>query len=135
MITYEELVCATLKYNCLPAVVPELKTITVGGAFVGLGIESSSFRYGLVHENKFGDRDHNRYRKRCALWSNNEYRDLFYAFPNSYGTLGYVLRVKMKLIPAKRLIQLTNFKFTNAQLYFREVESALPETSQCRLLY
>ena len=33
-----------------PLVVPQLKTITVGGAVTGLGIESASFRNGLPHE-------------------------------------------------------------------------------------
>ena len=32
-----------------PQVVPELDTITVGGAISGVGIESSSFRHGFVH--------------------------------------------------------------------------------------
>ncbi|HSP67937.1 MAG TPA: FAD-binding oxidoreductase, partial [Bryobacteraceae bacterium] len=50
MITYEALVDATLPHGLLPAVVPQLKTITVGGAVSGLGIESSSFKFGLVHE-------------------------------------------------------------------------------------
>ena len=50
MITYEALVDETLRYGLLPAVVPQFKTITVGGAVSGLGIESSSFKYGLVHE-------------------------------------------------------------------------------------
>ena len=30
--------------------VPQLKTITLGGAVTGLGIESTSFRNGLPHE-------------------------------------------------------------------------------------
>src|ERR1700720_3083428 len=50
MTTYEALVDETLRDGLLPAVVPQLKTITVGGAVSGLGIESSSFKYGLVHE-------------------------------------------------------------------------------------
>ena len=50
MITYEKLVDETLRYGLLPAVVPQLKTITLGGAVSGLGIESSSFQFGLVHE-------------------------------------------------------------------------------------
>ena len=33
-----------------PLVVPQLKTITLGGAVTGLGIESASFRNGLPHE-------------------------------------------------------------------------------------
>src|SRR5579875_4077869 len=44
MTTYEQLVDATLPHGLMPLVVPQLKTITLGGAVTGLGIESSSFR-------------------------------------------------------------------------------------------
>ena len=50
MCTYEDLVAATLPYGLSPLVVPQLKTITLGGAVTGLGIESTSFRNGLPHE-------------------------------------------------------------------------------------
>ena len=50
MTTYETLVDATLARGVMPLVVPQLKTITLGGAVTGLGIESSSFRHGLPHE-------------------------------------------------------------------------------------
>ena len=50
MTTYEDLVDATLAYGLMPLVVPQLKTITLGGAVTGLGIESTSFRDGLPHE-------------------------------------------------------------------------------------
>jgi FAD/FMN-containing dehydrogenase len=50
MTTYEKLVDATLAHGLMPTVVPQLKTITIGGAVTGLGIESSSFRNGLPHE-------------------------------------------------------------------------------------
>ncbi|HTM86510.1 MAG TPA: FAD-binding protein, partial [Mycobacterium sp.] len=47
MCSYADLVAATLPYGLAPLVVPQLKTITVGGAVTGLGIESTSFRNGL----------------------------------------------------------------------------------------
>jgi FAD/FMN-containing dehydrogenase len=50
MTTYEDLVAATLPHGLMPLVVPQLKTITLGGAVTGLGIESSSFRHGCPHE-------------------------------------------------------------------------------------
>ncbi len=50
MCTYEDLVAATLPLGLAPLVVPQLKTITVGGAATGGGIESSSFRSGLVFD-------------------------------------------------------------------------------------
>ncbi|KAK1622802.1 hypothetical protein BDP81DRAFT_455104 [Colletotrichum phormii] len=45
-VSMEALVTATLKHGLIPAVVPEFTGITVGGAFSGTALESSSFRYG-----------------------------------------------------------------------------------------
>src|SRR5215470_2808916 len=42
MTTYEDLADATLPHGLMPLVVPQLKTITLGGAVTGLGIESTS---------------------------------------------------------------------------------------------
>jgi len=86
MCTYEDLVVATLPYGLAPLVVPQLKTITLGGAVTGLGIESTSFRNGLPHESVLemdiltGTGD-------VLTASPDQHRDLFRAFPNSYGTL------------------------------------------------
>ena len=98
MITYEALVDETLRYGLLPAVVPQLKTITVGGAVSGLGIESSSFKFGLVHETieEMEILLGNRRLVTCSCRN----PDLFFGFPNSYGTLGYALRLTVRLIPA-----------------------------------
>ena len=122
MTTYEELADETLKFGLLPTVVPQLKTITIGGAISGIGIESSSFKYGLVHETVeemeilLGDGS-------TILCSAAKNSDLFYGFPNSYGTLGYVLRLKVKLIPAKRYVNLTHTKFTEPAQFFTQIET------------
>ncbi len=50
MTTYEDLCDATLRHQLMPLVVPQLKTITLGGAVTGLGIESTSLRSGMPHE-------------------------------------------------------------------------------------
>lgn len=123
MITYEAFVNETLQYNCLPSVVPELKTITVGGALVGLGIEASSFRYGLVHETILEIEVLTGDGTVVICRPDNEYRDLFYAFPNSYGTLGIALKIKMKLIPAKKYVKLTNLRFNDINIYFESLEN------------
>lgn len=122
LITYENLVTECLKYSCLPAVVPELKSITVGGALAGGAIESSSFRHGLVHETilEFDVLLSDGQVVTCR--PDNEHSDLFFAFPNSYGSLGYALRVRLKMVPAKPFVQLTHFHFTDAETYFRELE-------------
>ena len=48
--TYEQLVDELLPHGFVPLVVPQLRTITIGGAVTGLGIEAASFRNGLPHE-------------------------------------------------------------------------------------
>ena len=49
-VTFVDLVRATIKYNLVPIVVPELKTITIGGAVAGCSIESMSYKYGGFHD-------------------------------------------------------------------------------------
>ena len=48
MTTFFDLADATLAEGAVPCVVPQLKSITLGGAVAGVGIEASSFRFGLV---------------------------------------------------------------------------------------
>ena len=43
-VTFTELVDATLRYGLAPIIVPELRTITIGGAVAGCSLESMSFR-------------------------------------------------------------------------------------------
>jgi len=111
MTPYEILVAATLERGVMPAVVPELKTITVGGAAAGVGIEASSFRHGLVHESLseydvlLGDG------RVVTCRADNEHADLFYGFPNSYGTLGYALRVRARVAAVKPYVELTHRRF------------------------
>ncbi len=110
MCTYEDLVAATLTYGLSPLVVPQLKTITLGGAVTGLGIESSSFRNGLPHESVLemdiltGTGD-------VVTASPDRNTDLYRAFPNSYGTLGYSVRLKIELEPVKPFVTLRHLRF------------------------
>ncbi len=111
MTTYEHLVDATLAHGLMPAVVPELKTITIGGAVTGLGIESSSFRNGMPHESVVeldvltGDG------RVLTVRPDGEHGDLFHGFPNSYGTLGYALRLRIELEPVHPYVHLRHVAF------------------------
>jgi FAD/FMN-containing dehydrogenase len=100
--TYESLVAATLPLGVMPAVVPQLKTITVGGAVAGVGIEATSFRHGLVHDTMLELDVLLPSGEVVVCTPDNEHRDLFFGFPNSYGTLGYALRVRLRTIVVKR---------------------------------
>ena len=106
MTTYADLVDATLTHGLAPAVVPELKSITVGGATTGLGIESSAFRFGLVHET-VDEFDVLVADGRVLHCSPTEHTDLFCGFPNSYGSLGYATRLTVRLIPVAPFMRLS----------------------------
>jgi FAD/FMN-containing dehydrogenase len=121
MTPYSMLVEESLKHGMLPTVVPQLKSITIGGAVTGCGIESSSFRYGLVHETVEEMEILLADGRIVCCTPTNEYRDLFFGFPNSYGTLGYALRVKVKALPAKRFVRLTHVRHTRPQEYFDDL--------------
>ena len=110
MCTYEDLVAATLPYGLAPLVVPQLKTITVGGAVSGLGIESSSFRNGLPHESVL-EMDVLTGEGELLTVSRDEHQDLFHAFPNSYGTLGYSTRLRIELEAVKPFVALRHIRF------------------------
>jgi len=124
MTPYSVLVEACLAHGVMPAVVPQLKSITIGGAVAGCGIESTSFRYGLVHETVseievlLGDGT------TVVCTPTNDHRDLFYGFPNSYGTLGYALRLKAKVIPVKPYVHLEHGRFREPEAYFAALARA-----------
>jgi FAD/FMN-containing dehydrogenase len=122
MTPYETAVAEALKHGVLPAVVPELKTITVGGALTGVGIESSSFRYGFVHETAV-EMDILLPDGRIVLARpDNEHRDLFFGFANSYGTLGYVIRARIRVVKAARYVELKHRRFADAPAFLAEME-------------
>ena len=116
MTTYETLAAATLARGVMPLVVPQLKTITLGGAVTGLGIESTSFRHGLPHESVramdvlLADGDV------VTATPDGEHADLFAAFPNSYGTLGYALRLEIEVQPVARYVRLEHLRVDTADL-------------------
>lgn len=110
MCTYEDLVSATLRYGLTPLVVPQLKTITLGGAVTGLGIESASFRNGLPHES-VREMDILTGTGEIVTASPEQHRDLFRSFPNSYGTLGYSVRLRIELEAVKPFVELRHLRF------------------------
>ncbi|WP_246540901.1 FAD-binding oxidoreductase [Mycobacterium spongiae] len=110
MCTYEDLVTATLQYGLSPLVVPQLKTITLGGAVTGLGIESASFRNGLPHESVL-EMDILTGAGELLTASPDQHSDLYRAFPNSYGTLGYSTRLRIQLEPVAPFVALRHIRF------------------------
>ncbi len=114
MCTYEDLVAATLPHGLIPFVVPQLRTITLGGAITGLGIESTSFRNGLPHESVLEMDILTGAGEVLTARPDHEHADLFAAFPNSYGSLGYATRLRIELEAVPPRVALRHLRFHDA---------------------
>ena len=121
MTTYEDLADATLRYGLMPLVVPQLKTITLGGAVTGLGIESTSLRNGLPHESVVEMEILTGDGRVVTAAPDGEHARLFRGFPNSYGTLGYALSLTIELEPVRPYVHLRHLPFGSAQECMRAV--------------
>lgn len=121
MTPYASLVEETLKFGVMPCVVPQLKSITIGGAVSGLGIESSSFRHGLVHETILEMDVLLASGEVVTCSPGGEHRDLFHGLPNSYGTLGYILRLKARTMPVTGFVHVQHRHHTRASSFFADL--------------
>ena len=119
MCTYEDLVDVTLPRGFIPYVVPQLRSITLGGAVTGLGIESTSFRNGLPHESVL---------VMDVLTGAGEVvtttpgEELFDAFPNSYGSLGYATRIRIRLERVPAYVDLRHLRFDDLEVLAKTIE-------------
>jgi FAD/FMN-containing dehydrogenase len=85
--------------------VPELRTITIGGAVSGASLESSSFKYGGFHDTCLA------YEILTAKGEVLEVKPqslLFQMMHGSFGTLGVLTKLTFKLVPAKRFVHLVH---------------------------
>lgn len=108
----DKLIEETLKFGLVPPVVPEFPGITIGGAVQGGAEESSSFKYGMVHdccleyEIVLGNGE-------LVTASSKKNPDLFWGIAASYGSLGITTLIKLKLVPAKDFVHLTYHPVTS----------------------
>ncbi len=113
-VTMEELVLATYKEGLMVPVIPELKSITVGGAIMGGAGESSSHHWGCFNdlivsmEILCGNGD-------LLKVTSTEHSDIFYGIAGSYGSLGMLVSAEIRLLPAKEFVQLRYHRFTDPQ--------------------
>ncbi len=111
-VTFTELTRQTVPLGLMPVVVPELETVTIGGAVSGCSIESQSYHLGGFHDSCLeyevidgrGD---------IITCSPTERPDIFQLVHGGYGTLGIVTKLKFKLMPCKPYVHLDNVLFDN----------------------
>src|SRR3989338_7637645 len=122
--TYEKIADYCLNYNLLPTVTPELKHITMGGAIVGIGIESTCYKYGFVHEGLLEVDVLTSSGEIFTCTRKNKHKDLFNALGNSYGTLGYILRAKIKLHEVKSYVHMQNICYQDVKYFIKAMLNA-----------
>ncbi|KAJ5550430.1 hypothetical protein N7461_005128 [Penicillium sp. DV-2018c] len=111
----DALLAATTTHGLVPLVVPEFPNISVGGAFSGTSGESSSFREGYFEntvnwiEIVLGDGQVVKaYNDRVNTHSDpgDKRSDLFWGAASSFGTMGVVTLLEVRLKKAQPLVEL-----------------------------
>ena len=112
-VTFIDLVKATLKHGLVPIIVPELKTITIGGAVAGCSIESMSYKYGGFHDTCLEYEIITATGEVLTCTPDNENSLLFQMVHGAFGTLGIISKLKFRLIPALPFVKVTYESFDN----------------------
>ncbi len=111
-VTFSDLVKKTLPLGLMPFVVPELETITVGGAVSGCSVESMSYKYGGFHDSCL-EYELVTGAGEIMTCSPEQDADVFEMMHGSYGTVGVLTKLKFKLCPAKPFVKMSYPKFDN----------------------
>ena len=116
-VAFVDLVEATMRHGLVPIVVPELKTITIGGAVSGCSIESMSFVHGGFHDTCTEYEVVSAKGEVLICKPDNENAFIFQMMHSSFGTLGILTRLTFKLVPAKRYVRMVYEKYASLEEY------------------
>ncbi len=121
-VTFVDLVAATLPHGLVPIVVPELRTITIGGAVAGCSIESMSFVHGGFHDTCLEYEVVTSRGEVLVCRPDNEHALVFQMMQGAFGTLGVVTRLTLKLVPAKPFVRLQYETYPTAAAYREAIQ-------------
>jgi FAD/FMN-containing dehydrogenase len=115
-LTFADLVERTLPHGLVPMLVPELKTITVGGAVSGCSVESMSYKYGGFHDScvAYEVVSAKGEVRRCSRERDGLLFDMLHG---SYGTLGILTELEFQLIPAKPFVRMEYRRYGSAEAF------------------
>ena len=104
---------------------PEGDNFTVGGCLAGLGLGSSSYTYGFFSDNVI-DFDivlgSGEIIKNVSRTKNS---DLYYGIPGTYGTMGIITRVKVKLIPCEKYVKINYLHYTSFDNFYDDFKDII----------
>jgi FAD/FMN-containing dehydrogenase len=118
-----KLVDRTLPLGFVPIVVPELKTITIGGAVAGCSIESMSYIHGGFHDTCLEYEIITAKGEVLTCTPDNEHSLIFQMMHGSFGTVGILSRLVFRLIPAKPFVHLRHETHTSIDSYMASIWS------------
>lgn len=118
-----KLVDRTLPLGLVPIVVPELKTITIGGAVAGCSIESMSYVHGGFHDTCIEYEIITAKGDVLTCTPDNEHALIFQMMHGSFGTVGILSRLVFRLIPAKPFVHLRHETHTSIDSYTASIWS------------
>lgn len=116
-VTFIDLVTATMKYGLVPIIVPEFKTITIGGGVAGGSIESMSYKFGGFHDTCLEYEIITAKGEVLTCTPDNGNKLLFQMVHGTFGTLGIISKLTFKLIPSKPYVKIVYKKFKSFENY------------------
>ncbi|MBW2963868.1 FAD-binding oxidoreductase [Candidatus Woesearchaeota archaeon] len=120
-VTFVDLVNATLKCGLVPIIVPELKTITIGGAVAGCSIESQSYKHGGFHDTCLEYEVVTAKGDVLVCTPSNNNRLVFQMVHGTFGTLGIITKLKFRLVPAKPFVRVRYEKYKTLSAYKKAI--------------
>ncbi|NTV23394.1 MAG: FAD-binding oxidoreductase, partial [Nanoarchaeota archaeon] len=122
--TFYDVAKKTLEYGLVPKLVPELKTITVGGAVSGCSVESMSYKYGGFHDSCI-EYEIITAKGKVMKCNRDENKLLFEMVHGSFGTIGILTKIKFELIPAKKFVRMNYAAFDTLESYKKGIASCI----------
>ena len=119
-VPFTDLVAATLSHGLIPCTVPELKTITVGGAVSGCSVESMSYKLGGFHDSCL-EYEVITGTGEILTCSPDHDRDAFEMIHGSYGTVALLTKLTFRLLPAKPFVRMEYRRCSTFDRFWAEV--------------
>ena len=110
-VTFVALLVATMRHGLVPLVVPELKTITIGGAVAGCSLESMSFECGGFHDTCLEYEIVTARGEVMVSRPDGDSKLVFQMMHGTFGTVGILSKLTFRLVPAKLFVKVDYEKY------------------------
>lgn len=121
-VTFVDLVRATLPLGLSPIIVPELETITIGGAVAGCSLESKSFVHGGFHDTCLEYEIVTAQGEVIVARPEGEHALHFQMMHGTFGTLGLLTKLVFRVEPAKPWVKVVYERHSTLASYRAAIE-------------